>query len=301
MSNNVKDTQINLVIEVLNRTPNLIWLRSFEASARLLKFTEAGRELGLTQTAISLHIRTLEDTLGCKLFIRKARHLSLSAVGEAYLHTVRDALNAIDTATLSLFGPQSRGTITVRAPISTATLWLAPYLPQFTKDYPGINIRLVSTIWATSISDEDVDVDIRQGLGHWPGFEAEKISTETIVPIRQAAPARTTNGAFIQVLGNENMRKIYVAAQPEDPIGALTQITVDTTVAAVSLVASGGGHSVVQERFARQAIAAGMTIAISGPPVPFPQSHYFMQGKTQKAHRPEVEVFKSWLRGIFAD
>lgn len=286
---------------MMNRTPNLTWLRSFEASARLLSFTEAGRELGLTQTAISLHIRTLEDTLGCKLFVRKARHLSLSAVGEAYLHTVRDALNAIDTATVSLFGPQSGGTITVRAPISTATLWLAPYLPQFTKDYPGINVRLVSTIWATSISDEDVDVDIRQGLGHWPGFEAESISTETIVPIQPASPIEPESGAFIQVLGNEHMRKIYAAAHQLEPVGALTHITVDTTVAAVSLVASGGGQSVIQERFARQAIAAGVKIAITGPPVPFPQSHYLVQGKTQKAHRPEVGVFKNWLRAIFAD
>ncbi|MGB7268060.1 MAG: LysR family transcriptional regulator, partial [Albidovulum sp.] len=67
------------------RLPNLIWLRTFEAAARLLNFTEAGDELGLTQTAVSLHIKALEGTLGCRLFDRKPRHLALTAMGQAYV------------------------------------------------------------------------------------------------------------------------------------------------------------------------------------------------------------------------
>ncbi len=162
------------------RLPNLVWLRTFEAAARLLNFTETGRELGLTQTAVSLHMKSLEETLGCQLFDRKPRHLELTAMGQAYVHSVRNALADINLATTSLFGPLAKQTVTVRAPISTATLFLTPQLPGFLKANPAINIRLISAIWADSISDEDIDVDLRLGYGDWPGMQVEKISEESI-------------------------------------------------------------------------------------------------------------------------
>lgn len=289
------------------RSPNLTWLRSFETAARLLNFTEAGRELGLTQTAISLHIKSLEDTLGCKLFVRRARHLTLSSVGEAYYHLVRDALGSIDVATVSLFGPASRQTLTVRVPISTAALWLAPHLPTFTRANPGINIRLISTIWATSISDEDVDVDIRQGSGGWPGMEAERISEEFVVPIQSATTpvGDGGNSVFlthppIQVLGNEDSWRSYLASLGLQELALKPQLVVDTTTVAISLVAAGAGYSVIQERFARYAISAGRGIAIVGEPAPYPQAHYLVSRKTQRPHRPEAELFKDWLREIFS-
>ncbi|MGB7263477.1 MAG: LysR family transcriptional regulator, partial [Albidovulum sp.] len=135
------------------RLPNLIWLRSFDAAARLLNFTKAAQELGLTQTAVSLHIKALEDTLGCQLFLRNPRHLALTDLGQAYVHSVRKALGDINLATVSLFGMPAKQTITMRAPISTVTLWLAPRLAVFMRSHPELRVRLVSTIWATSVAD----------------------------------------------------------------------------------------------------------------------------------------------------
>lgn len=290
------------------RSPSLTWLRSFEAAARLLNFTEAGKELGLTQTAISLHIKSLEETLGCQLFVRRARHLSLSAMGEAYHHAISDALSSINLATTSLFGPYARQTITVRVPISTAALWLAPRLPQFSQANPGISIRLVSTIWATSISDEDVDVDIKQGLGNWPGLEAEKISTETIVPIKARLASRPaiSDPAFhsvplIQILGYEDMWTRYLAAHGLQNFAAAPAFIADTSVVAVAMVAANAGQAAIQTRFAQTAISIGADIAITGEPVPFPQSHYLVSGVSKRQRRPEVELFTEWLRGSFAD
>ncbi|WP_315982121.1 LysR family transcriptional regulator [Aliamphritea spongicola] len=54
----------------MNRNINLNWLRTFEATARYLSFTAASKELGLTQTAVSIQIKSLETKLGQKLFIR---------------------------------------------------------------------------------------------------------------------------------------------------------------------------------------------------------------------------------------
>ncbi|MGB7242404.1 MAG: LysR substrate-binding domain-containing protein [Sulfitobacter sp.] len=288
-------------------SPNLIWLRSFEASARLLNFTEAGRELGLTQTAISLHIKSLEARLGCKLFVRNARHISLSAMGQAYFNAVGESLANIDLATSSLFGASAKATVTVRVPISTASMWLAPLLPTFTRQHPHINIRLISTIWATSIADEDVDVDIRQGAGNWHGLEAERISTETIVVIQppDTAIAKVTQDLLharplIQILGYEDMWGRYLSAHGYAGKAPKPALVVDTTAVAIALVASGGGNAAIQTRFAKAAIDAGAQVASVGDPVPFPQAHYIIHGKSKRKQRPEVEMFREWLRAEFA-
>lgn len=81
---------------------NLNWLRSFEAAARLLSFTTASRELGLTQTAVSQHIKALELKLGQKLFVRRPKSLQLTDVGKAYLTSVREALETIRDVDLRL-------------------------------------------------------------------------------------------------------------------------------------------------------------------------------------------------------
>jgi len=283
-------------------------LRTFEAAARLLSFTEAGRELGLTQTAISLHIKSLEATLGCQLFLRKHRKLELTGMGQAYVHSVRKALGDINLATTSLFGATAAQTVTVRAPISTATLWLAPLLSGFIGSHPDINIRLISTIWADSISDEDVDVDLRIGYGDWPGMQVEKISTESIVPICSAdaadairRPADLLNAPLIHILGHEDNWTRYFSANGLPADSAQMPFSVDTSIAALALVCAGVGYATVVTRFADAAIGSGYRVAKAGQPTPFPQSHYLTSSVVQGARRPEVEIFRAWLKSRFAD
>ena len=146
---------------MLGKHINLTWLRTFEAAARHLNFTETAAELGLTQTAVSLHIRSLESRLGNRLFHRRARHLSLTEIGQAYVTTVRQSLSDISLTTASLFGTTTSRMVTLKAPISTCALWLAPRLPKFRAVHPDIELRLVSYIWTDTTGFDDVDVELR--------------------------------------------------------------------------------------------------------------------------------------------
>ena len=291
-----------------SRLPNLVWLRTFEASARLLNFTQAGTELGLTQTAVSLHIKSLETALGCQLFQRKPRHLELTGMGQAYVHSVRKALADINLSTTSLFGYVARQTITVRAPISTVALWLAPLLPDFAIEHPEINIRLISVIWADSALDEDVDVDLRLGYGDWPGIQVEKISEEYIVPIASShnatkvkSPASLLKAPLIHILGHEDNWTRYFSAHELKMDSSQIRYSVDTTIAAFSLVSSGGGYATVLSRFAEMAIQSNPTINVVGKPIAFPQSHYITNSIGSGPTRPEVEIFKAWLKSRFEE
>ena len=285
----------------MERLPNPTWLRTFEAAARHLNFTETGRELGLTQTAVSLHIRSLEGSLGAKLFTRAARRLELTELGHSYALTVRRALSDISLSTNALFGADSRQTLTIRAAISTATYWIAAELPAFTAAHPEIPVRLVSNIWADSAKVDDVDVEIRLGYGDWPGLRAEKLCDERIVPVCRAdapKPALTAlhDGPLIHILGYEDNWARYFEAHDMPPSAHAPRHSVDTTVAALQLVMGGAGYATILERFARNAIAQGAPLQIAGPAIPFAQSHYLIHPDQPGNQSASAQVFVAWLR-----
>ncbi len=71
--------------------PSLNAIRVFEATARLGSLKAAAAELGLSPSAVSRHIASLEDTLGARLFTRGTRGVTLTGRGESYSHRVYDA------------------------------------------------------------------------------------------------------------------------------------------------------------------------------------------------------------------
>ncbi|WP_170387440.1 LysR substrate-binding domain-containing protein [Ruegeria atlantica] len=285
----------------MDRLPNPTWLRSFESAARHLNFTTTARELGLTQTAVSLHIRSLEAELGQKLFTRNARRLELTELGQSYSLTVRRSLADIALSTNSLFGPASRQTLTIRAAISTATYWIAAELPDFTVRHPEIPVRLVSHIWNDSIAPGDVDLEIRLGYGDWPGVISEKLTEEKLVPVCRAGGGLPTcnnlqKGPLIHILGYEDNWARYFQANNIAPSDQAPQHSVDTSVAALQLVMAGAGYATILERFARNAIRQGAPLEIAGPAIPFAQSHYLISAQGAAQPTAAAGLFCAWLR-----
>jgi LysR family transcriptional regulator, glycine cleavage system transcriptional activator len=281
---------------------NLTWLRTFDVAARHLNFTEAATELGLTQTAVSLHIRSLEDRLGSRLFQRKARHLSLTNIGQAYLPTVRQSLSDISIVTASLFGSTTSRMITLMAPVSTSALWLAPRLPKFREANPDIELRLVSSIWTDSTGFDDVDIELRVGRGDWIDTPSEKLSDETIVPICGFGLNRATHkpndilkGPLIHVLGQEADWGRYFAAQKIAAPEKVSEYFVDTMMAAIELAATGAGYAVIMKQLIDMANATNVRIAIAGAEVPISNAYYLMRPQSKRSKRPEVQLFENWL------
>src|SRR6266446_9075309 len=110
--------------------PPLDLLKGFEAAARNLSFTKAGRELFLTQSAISRQIKALEDQLGVQLFRRRHRELLLTEAGQTLYKATVDALRMLRDAAGRLNADRG-GMITVTATIAFASLWLVPRLADF--------------------------------------------------------------------------------------------------------------------------------------------------------------------------
>lgn len=276
---------------------NLNWLRSFEVVARLSGFTAASKELGLTQTAVSLHIKALEVKLGHDLFIRRAKSLQLTEIGKAYLPSVRNSLEALDLTTNGLFGPNLKSTIIVRASMA-AIMWLAPKLGEFHELYPDIGIKLVTAIWVDTVETQNIDVDIILAPDNHSGDNLEKLSDEFIVPV---CGLNTSNSIQcigdlaktnpIHILGFDDHWARYMAASGLQHDVKSTRLMVDTSVAACELVASDLGCAVVIERFALNTIRTGHRIKIVGDRVPLGQSHYLSSKGSSKEIQSAILAF----------
>jgi LysR family glycine cleavage system transcriptional activator len=290
--------------------PPLNWVRAFEASARHMSFAKAAADLNLTSTAVSHQVRSLEQHLGHALFERLARGLRLTEMGAAYLPDVRRAFENLSATTTKLFGQSGMASITVRAPVSFVTLWLAPRLPRFQADYPGIEILILSTIWADAQPDDATDIDIRFGNGAWPGYEAERLwHAPSAVVCQQGVAQRgkdkerlaeIAGTRLIHVVGHENhwaeAFRLVGLPMPQ-PAKALR---VDNSVAAVLLAASNGA-TIVLRPFAKRAIEMLPLHLPFGFELPIEQAHYLLTPIGQSASRPEVLLFRQWIAGEAAE
>mgnify|MGYP005987354651 CR=1 FL=1 len=166
-----------------SRLPPLNALRAFEASARQLSFTLAAEELFVTQAAVSHQIKSLEEFLGIKLFMRKNRSLLLTEEGQSYYLDIKDIFNSLQDATERLLARGAKGAITVCSQPSFAIQWLVPRLSAFNALHPDIDVRIKAVDQAENSLTGDVDVAIYYGRGSWPNIHADKLHTEYLIPV----------------------------------------------------------------------------------------------------------------------
>ena len=165
------------------RLPPLNALRAFEASARHLSFTRAADELFVTQAAISHQIKSLEEHLGIKLFMRKNRALLLTEEGQAYFTDIKDIFTSLLDATERLLSRGAKGAITLSLPPSFAIHWLVPRLNAFNELHPDIDVRIKAVDQNDGLLTEDVDLAIYYGRGQWSKVKADKLHTEYLIPV----------------------------------------------------------------------------------------------------------------------
>lgn len=125
-----------------NRLPSTTSLKVFEAAARHLSFTRAAIEVSLTQTAISHHIRNLEDFIGTRLFQRDRNSVTLTSAGEEYLAAIRSVLLGLVEATDRVSHWNDEHVLTVQCLGTFALKRLLPKLRDFQSRYPAIALRL---------------------------------------------------------------------------------------------------------------------------------------------------------------
>src|SRR3989442_159290 len=173
------------------------YLKTFIAAAQLGSFSTAGARLGLTQSAVSMQIRRLEDELNCELFTRVGKSVIVSDHGKQLLRTAEEIIRLFE----SMKGPTevaaTRGKIDIGA-ISTVQLGLLPAaLADFRKNLPlvevnvvpGTSVQLMSQIDSNDLS---LAVMIRPNLKMTKSLKWTTLLRETYVAIAPLTARETT-------------------------------------------------------------------------------------------------------------
>lgn len=155
----------------------------FEASARLGSFTKAAFELNVSQPAVSLCIKNLENTLGVGLFVRQHRAIHLTAAGERLFRDVSVGFERILATAQDLNASSKQQHVTLSVSSAFAHYWVVPRLDDFHANHPHIELRLQITDREPPVGTDGVSVAVRRGTGHWPGCHAGLIAREVLCPI----------------------------------------------------------------------------------------------------------------------
>jgi LysR family glycine cleavage system transcriptional activator len=150
----------NDMAERLAALPPLPWLRTFEAVARHLSFTQAADTLCVTQSAVSHQVRQLEEQLGCRLFRRNNPGIELTEEGRLLLTGVAEGLEHMRMAVQRVRTRGHSGVLTVSAPSSFATWWLVPRLGRFAVRHPRIEVRIAAMEEMPDFARDGVDLAI---------------------------------------------------------------------------------------------------------------------------------------------
>ncbi len=273
--------------------PPLTWFRSFEAAARRLSFTAAADELGLTQSAISQQVRSLEMRLGTTLFHRKPRGLALTDDGRKLLPRVTSSLDLLFEATATFDAGPTTGLISVATSISVARWIIAPHLSGFLDTRPDLRIRIQGTIWPDDFKATLADVEIRFGSEAQVGRGAERLLPDALIAV--AAPsvgADLASGRLIEAVGVSSNWKDWarVAAMPV----AAPSIYVDSHGAALDLAVSGGGIALTSALLARPALAQGRLKQVSDVSLPSSEGYFL----AIPSDAPDARAFGDWLRAL---
>jgi len=168
---------------LFDRLPPAQSLLIFEAAARHLSFTAAARELGSTQSAVSQQVRGLEKQLELQLFRRIYRGVELTEEGMHLYEAVQSGFQQMVNCLEQLQKSRSRQSINVATDFAFAAYWLLPRLPEFRKQYPEVDVRIITSQGEYDFISQDIDVAILFSRQQPTQAPSQKLFDEMVFPV----------------------------------------------------------------------------------------------------------------------
>jgi LysR family transcriptional regulator, glycine cleavage system transcriptional activator len=297
---------------VAERLPHLSALRVFEAAARRLSFREAADELGITPSAVSHQIRSLEAYLDVRLFDRLTRAIALTEAGQALYPKLDVGFRLIETAVREVRTLQAASVLVVSAGPAIAAKWLVPKLYLFQEQYPDIELRVATTTRSVDLDREGVDVALRHGRGHYPGLESVRLFGEAYAPMCAPRLLRNRKAPLETPADLRHHRLLHddAAASPGDgaagwaewlraaKVGAVDASTgahFAQTDHAIQAAIDGGGVLMGRVAIAALDLNAGRLVRPFELTLPSPFGYHFVTRAGRQRERA-ISAFLGWLR-----
>lgn len=289
------------------RLPPLSALRLFEAAGRCGSYVAAAAEQGVTPSAISHAIRTLEDSIGEALFRRGPGGPSLTAAGRELQAEATAAFDRIGAVTRRISASRADKGLVVSATPTFAARWLMPRLPELQRIHPALRVTIGTEQQRVEPSEGGCDLAIRMAREAPSGSDWKLLGRERLVPL--AAPhvlRRLPEGGLEAAL--RVLPLIHVTTIPEEweawP-GIATRegrrgggLRFDTQHMALDAAAQGLGIVLGRLPLAGGDIGAGRLVMLSEPIAA--ATGYWLVPRHGLLRQRDARQFVGWLQSRFS-
>ena len=232
-------------------------LRSFLAIVDSGSFTRAAERVHKTQSAVSMHIRRLEEQLGCALFVKQGRGARLTDEGEKLIEFARRIVQVEAGAFAALSRKGLRGAARLGIPDDYAESFLADILARFNRRHPLVEVSVVceaSTDLAPQVAAGALDLALitdHEGLNGlellreeplvWVASERFQVEEGTPIPLALGSTTccwrRATEQALTTVAAGVTRARVY--SKNFSAIGTVLRAGLAATILPASLVGPG--------------------------------------------------------------
>ncbi len=152
-------------------------LRFFVRVATLNNLSAAGREFGLSPSAASARLVTLEKSIGNQLMSRTTRNIAMTEAGQIFLEHAQSAIKEMDTAVdrLEMTTGEPRGLLKISCNMFFGRKHILPYLNEFTQLYPKVKLEMNFSDNIVDLIGEGFDLAIRAALLPDSSLRARKL------------------------------------------------------------------------------------------------------------------------------
>lgn len=288
--------------------PSLNGMRAFEAAARLGSIKDAAEELHLTPSAISRHIRALEDSIGQPLFERGFRQVTVTVRGSYYARCLTEAFAAIWQATEDVSARDSTPRakperVRVFCTASIVNLWLADRLPAFRRAHPLVELEILTTGSRANVDlsvVDSFDFEIEPGATLLVPILLTPVCAPSLLqgPIPLQKPADLLEHHLIHECETTRW-KLWLEHEGVSRNLARSSSILDDCTLIMREVVNGGGIALADTLMAQDLMAEGKLVAPFASRHPYPAGFYLYPGR-RRGRRPEARLFQDWLLAEFA-
>lgn len=281
----------------------------FYQVARLNSIVQAAEVLNVTPSAVSQQIKALEGQIGTTLLARNGRSIRLTEAGERYFELISDKVEGVIQATDLMRGTRQAASITIRTTPTISTKWLLPRLGRFLAQMPDTNIRIDGSNEPVDFNRDNVDLEIRHGLGGWPGLYTEPLTEERFLPV--CAPELAASGALSpdQVLRLPRIRSVkaqiqwsdWIEAQGLRPPEAQAKISFDRSHMAIDAAVLGLGVALESELMTEAELRSGRLVVPVAVTPRLQAATQWLVCPRSNLRRHRVMRLIEWLRSEMVD
>lgn len=285
------------------RLPPMQALNAFAAAARHGGFSQAGEEIGLTQSAVSRQIAQLEAMLGTPLFDRIGRRVRLNEAGRAYAEELVPALDRIRRATARAAARPTRRALRVATLPSFGMRWLAPRLPQLTARHPDLIVDFAARSEPFDFAHENFDSAVHFGVRlDWPGVEMDFLFREEAVPVcapdwLAAHPLRTPADLLDVPLLSQSSRRDawprWLSAAGVDVSGLRPGPAFEHFLMLAQASAAGAGVALIPSFLIQPELEAGTLVIPFARPLSSERAYYLVY--PPGALGGPLALFRDWM------